>query len=197
MIEHARPTRAEVTDVAGACLAGADAVMLSAETATGKYPLETFKTMDSILREAEAYQFFSLGGKFKKTVNEKKNDLPNALGIATAQLSADLMVRSIFVITRSGYTARMVSSNRPAAPIIALTQSQSVVRKLNLLWGLYPHLGHKEFRLNEYLQYGENLIKKMKLAKKGDFIIMLSGLVDKNITTNSMVIHKISLENPR
>lgn len=191
MIEHTRPTRAEVTDVAGACLAGADAVMLSAETATGKYPLETFETMDSILRETEAYQFFSSGGKFKQTVNEEKNDLQTALSLATAQLSADLMVRVIFVITRSGYTARIVSSDRPAAPIIALTQSQNVARKLNLLWGVYPHLSHKEFTLNEYLKYGENLIKKMKLAKKGDFLIMLSGLMDKNITTNSIVIHKI------
>jgi pyruvate kinase len=89
MIEHSRPTRAEVTDVAGACLAGADAVMMSAETASGKYPLETFETMDSILRETEAYQFFSQGGMFSKTVHEphgRANGLLDAIGEAGAQL---------------------------------------------------------------------------------------------------------------
>jgi hypothetical protein len=69
MIEHSRPTRAEVTDVAAACLAGADAVMLSAETASGRYPVEALSMMDSILREAEAYQFFARGGVFREPVD--------------------------------------------------------------------------------------------------------------------------------
>ena len=191
MIEHGRPTRAEVSDVAGACLAGADAVMLSAETASGKYPLEAFGMMDSILRETEAYQFFRLGGRFEKATDDRQNHLQEALGVATAQLSRDLRVHCVFVLTRSGYTARIVSADRPAAPIIALTPSETVVRRLNLCWGVYAHKIKGALSQDEYLAYGERLIKGMGLAKPGDFIIMLSGLGGKNIATNTVVVHQV------
>ena len=191
MIEHSRPTRAEVTDVAGACLAGADAVMMSAETASGKYPLETFETMDSILRETEAYQFFSQGGRFNKPLQKSANDLLEAIGDATAQLSRDLMVHSIFVLTTSGYTARMVSSDRPAAPIMALTQSETVMRHMQLLWGVYPYLVKKTMSTHEYLTYGERIMKNMRLAKKGDFVIMISGLRDIGAESTSIMVHKV------
>jgi pyruvate kinase len=191
MIEHSRPTRAEVTDVAGACLAGADAVMMSAETASGKYPLETFETMDSILRETEAYQFFAQGGRFNKPLQKSANDLLEAIGNATAQLSRDLMVHSIFVLTTSGYTARMVSSDRPAAPIMALTQSETVMRHMQLLWGVYPYLVKKTMSTDEYLTYGERIMKKMRLAKKGDFVIMISGLRDIGAEATAIMVHKV------
>jgi pyruvate kinase len=191
MIEHGRPTRAEVGDVAGACLAGADAVMLSAETAAGKYPLESFGMMDSILHETEAYQFFTLGGRFRKATEDVQNDLQEALGLATAQISRDLMVRCIFVLTRTGYTARIVSADRPAAPILALTPSEAVMRRLNLLWGVYAHQIKDALSQDEYLAYGERLIKRKGLAKPGDFIIMLSGLGGKNIATNTIVVHQV------
>jgi pyruvate kinase len=191
MIEHSRPTRAEVTDVAGACLAGADAVMMSAETASGKYPLETFETMDSILRETEAYQFFSQGGKFGTTVHDCANDLLDAIGEAAAQLSRDLMVHCIFVLTSSGYTARIVSSDRPAAPIMALTQSEETARRLNLLWGVYPYRVAKTMSTHESLAYGERLLLDMKLAKKDDFVIMISGLRDMGAKATAIMVHKI------
>jgi pyruvate kinase len=192
MIEHSRPTRAEVTDVAGACLAGADAVMLSAETASGKYPLEAVQTMDSILRETEAYQFFSLGGRFTKAGGERANRLHTALASATAQISRDLKVRCIFVLTRSGFTARIVSSDRPAAPVVALTQSETVRRRLNLLWGVYPHLVRKTMNSQEYLRFGQALITRLKLARRGDYIVMLSGLQDRNTGTNSLLINQLA-----
>jgi pyruvate kinase len=194
MIEHSRPTRAEVTDVASACLAGADAVMMSAETASGKYPLETFETMDSILRETEAYQFFSQGGMFNKTVHETPkgaNDLLDAIGEATAQLSRDLMVHCIFVLTGSGYTARIVSSDRPAAPIMALTHSETVARRLHLLWGVYPHLVAKTMSTRDSLAYGERILLDMKLAKKNDFVIMISGLRDIGSKATAIMVHKV------
>jgi pyruvate kinase len=191
MIEHSRPTRAEVTDVAGACLAGADAVMMSAETASGKYPIETFDTMDSILRETEAYQFFSQGGMFSKTAHESTSDLLDAIGEATAQLSRDLMVHCIFVLTTSGYTARIVSSDRPAAPIMALTRSETVARRMHLLWGVYPELVTKAMKTHEYLAYGEDILKQMKLAKKGDFVIMISGLRDIGSKATAIMVHKV------
>jgi pyruvate kinase len=195
MVEHSRPTRAEVADVAGACRAGVDAVMLSGETAVGKYPVETFEMMDSILRETEAYQYFTLGGRFiegeESGRTAAETNLQDALGEATAQLSRDLAAKSIFVLTRSGYTARMVSSDRPSAPIIALTQSERVLRQINLLWGVYPHLTRKALPVREYLKEGEAILKRLKLARKGEYAIMLWGMGDRPQSTNSLVVHEI------
>jgi pyruvate kinase len=192
MIENSTPTRAEVTDVAGACLAGADAVMLSAETAAGKYPVETLTMMDSILRETETHEFFASGGQFKKYPDEKKNFVFNAIGTATAQLSRDLMIRCVFVRTQSGFTARFVSSERPAAPIIVFTDSEKVATKLMLYWGVYPQVLDHKVDYNDFILLGEKTIKNLKLAKKGDFILIISGLGGQNIATNTIVIHRIN-----
>jgi pyruvate kinase len=180
-----------VSDVAGACLAGADAVMLSAETAVGKYPLEAFGMMDSILRETEAYQFFTLGGRFQEARESRQDDLQEALGVATAQLSRDLKVHCIFALTRTGYTARIVSADRPAAPIVAVTPSEEVMRRLNLCWGVYAHRNSAPLSPEGYLQYGERLIKREGLGRAGDFLIMLSGQGGSNIATNTIVVHQI------
>jgi pyruvate kinase len=190
MIEHSRPTRAEVTDVAAACLAGADAVMMSAETASGKFPLESFDTMDSILRETEAYQFFSGNGGFG-LAHDCSNNAIDAIGEATAQLSRDLMVRCVFVRTASGYTARMVSSDRPGAPILALTHSETVARRMHFLWGVYPHFVKKVLTTQEYIAHGERILKEQKLARKGDFVIMVSGLADIGEQATAIMLHKV------
>jgi pyruvate kinase len=147
--------------------------------------------MDSILRETEAYQFFALGGRFTKAGGERANRVHSALAAATAQVSRDLKVRSIFVLTRSGFTARIVSSDRPAAPIIALTQSETVRRQLNLFWGVYPHLTRKMTNSHEYLHIGQAIIRRLKLAKSGDYILMLSGLQAHNTGTNSLLINQM------
>jgi pyruvate kinase len=191
MIDHSRPTRAEVTDVAGACLAGADAVMLSAETAVGNFPVEALETMDSILRETEAYQFFSQGGKFNKPVREGTNGVLDAIGDAAAQLSRDLMVHCILVLTTSGYSARMVSSDRPAAPIMALTRSPTVAGRMHLLWGVFPQIVKKEMSTRDCMRFGESVLKSMKLAKKGDFVIMVSGLRDIGEKATAIMVHKV------
>jgi pyruvate kinase len=193
MIDHSRPTRAEVTDVAGACMAGADAVMLSGETAVGRYPLETFETMDSILRETEAYQFFSADGNSGKSTVFRGNLLLDAIGVATAQLSRDLMVRSIFVLTRSGTTARIISSDRPSAPILAFTNSPEVARRMQLFWGVCPHVTGKKASPHDCLAEGEALILEKKLAKQGDYVIMISGLRTGTESggTNSIMMHRV------
>jgi pyruvate kinase len=191
MIENAKPTRAEVTDVAFACMNGADAVMLSAETAAGKYPVEAVEMMDAILREVEAYQWAH--GRFSlKSVNIKREELQNAIGIATSQLSRDLKTRCIAVLTRSGKTARIVSSDKPASPVFALSGSEKVVRQLNLMWGVVPFHIRKELKFSEYVKEAEKLTKQKKIAKKGDYILILSGMSDKSGETNSIVVHRIS-----
>ena len=190
MIVHSRPTRAEATDVAGACTAGADAVMMSAETASGKYPLNSFQTMDAILRETEAYQFFAQGGRFHKA-GQDVNSVEAALGTAAAQLSRDLMVRSVFVTTESGYTARMVSSDRPAAPILAFTPSQSVARSLHLVWGVYPFVVRKGTKAEECMAHGVKILKQLKLAASGNHVLMVSTVAQGRKGISSVVVHRI------
>jgi pyruvate kinase len=191
MIDHGRPTRAEVTDVASACLSGADAVMLSAETASGKYPLEALSTMDEILRETEAYQFFAMGGRFGQPTADRKDPVHEALSTATAQISRDLMVHSVFALTHTGYTARMVSAQRPSAPILAATQNERVARQMNLLWGVVPFLVKKRLSLPEYIRWAEGTVQKLKLAKRGDYLILLSGSGGKKIATDNIHIHPV------
>jgi pyruvate kinase len=191
MIDHARPTRAEVTDVAGACLAGADAVMLSAETAAGRYPAESIETMDSILRETEAYLFFSKNGEFGRPLHHGEDYLADAIGVAAAQLSRDLMVRCVFVLTVTGNTARIISSDRPAAPIIALTRSPAVARRLLLLWGVYPSVTKPRMSTAECFTFGESLIKKKKLAGKNNYILMITGMNEAPGRSSSIMVKQV------
>ena len=191
MIDHGQPTRAEVTDVASACMSGADAVMLSAETAAGKYPVEAVTIMDSVLAEVEAYQWAH--GRFSlKDISVRKEELQNALSIATGQLSRDLKVRCIVVLTRSGRTGRIVSSDKPAARVFALSVDPKVVRRLNLMWGVVPFRMKRELKFSEYVGYAEKLVKSQKIGRKGDHILILSGLTDKSPVTNSIVVHKLN-----
>jgi pyruvate kinase len=191
MIVSARPTRAEVTDVSFACMSGADAVMLSAETATGKHPVEAVKTMDSILRETEAYQFHVQKGAFRHTAQITPGDVQDSIGMASAGLSRDLNVRCIFVPTRSGRTVRMISADRPASPIIALACLENVGRRLNLLWGVYPYQIPGKLELDQSLKIARRIVSEQKLGKPGDYIIMISGSGSVITDTISITVHKL------
>ncbi len=141
MIESSRPTRAEVTDVASAAASRADAVMLSAETASGKFPVEAVATMDRVLRVVEGYQWnHGLHGRandaHESSMGALANDPSEAMSRATSLLSRDLQVRAVVVPTRTGRTARLVSAERPAAPIVALTSDPVLARRLSLCWGV-------------------------------------------------------------
>lgn len=193
MIEHARPTRAEVTDVAIACLADADAVMLSAETASGRFPVEAVRTMDAILRETEAHEFFAQHGLFKSRTGFRRDELLNALSVATAQISRDLQVRGIAVLTRTGQTARVVSADRPAAPVFALTHSPRIARRVNLLWGVYPRLVPADLAFRQFVRKSQSFVKTLRIAKRGHVILLLSGLTAPgNAVTNSITIHRVT-----
>ncbi|MEM7247148.1 MAG: pyruvate kinase [Acidobacteriota bacterium] len=143
MIESSTPTRAEVSDVANAVLAGTDAVMLSAETAAGRYPVEAVQVMDRVARQTESYLW--QGDKFGALgEQDEEADGDTLLGLAiarsTAQLSRDLHVRAIGVFSHTGRSVREVSSSRPAAPVLALSDDPSSHRRLCLLWGVLPQL---------------------------------------------------------
>src|SRR6202040_1043018 len=133
MTENPRPTRAEASDVANAIFDGSDAVMLSAETATGRYPVESVKMMDRIVREAEA--------SVTEYIRPHRRALLS-LAETTAELichaSEELSMKVIAVFTESGSSARLISKHRPRPPIIAFSRSQETRRQVTLLWGVLP-----------------------------------------------------------
>src|SRR5690606_25403080 len=140
MIEDARPTRAEVSDVAHAVMSGADAVMLSAETASGKHPPAAVEMMDRIARQAEGWLWQRGAFGSIERGDGDGADTAHALATATAQLSRDLGVHAVVVVSRSGLSAGIMSAARPAAPIVAVTSFQATCRRLRLCWGLVPVL---------------------------------------------------------
>ncbi len=138
MIHNPRPTRAEASDVANAVFDGSDAVMLSGETASGSYPLESVKMMDAIIREAEANA--AAWGHSAKNPEEASQDAAFAITRAANELAKDRDVAAIAVFTQSGKTALYMSKSRPQIPIMAFTPEIDTYRRLNLYWGVIPYL---------------------------------------------------------
>jgi pyruvate kinase len=176
MIENARPTRAEVTDVAAAALSRADAVMLSAETASGKHPREAVATMDRVLRMVEGYQWKrGQHGKVMPDVPLLGNvqaQLNAALSRATSMLSGELEVRAVVAPTRTGRMARLISSARPAAPVLALTSSETLCRRLQLLWGVAPEMA-SPVELEAPAPLARAVVQRLGLATPGQHILLV------------------------
>jgi pyruvate kinase len=176
MIERARPTRAEATDVAWAVLSGADAVMLSAESATGAHPLLAVETLDRIARNVEAHLWQQ--GAFDAVADPSESDAPFRLDVAvaraTSQLSRDLRVRTVVVPSRTGATARMVAAARPGAPVIAVSSDAGVCRRLNLVWGVVPNCVAAA-DLDRPPELARRAARELGLASAGDFLLVVSG----------------------
>lgn len=176
MITHARPTRAEVGDVANAAFAGADAVMLSAETASGKYPLLAVQTMDRVVREAEGYQW-------KQGAFAPENAAGDALGTrdavahAAATLAQELKLQGVVIPTRGGTTARIISSRRPTAPLVAIAHEEVVCRRLALCWGLVPMFISKKYDYDS-AEVCRTVAAKANLTRTGHNVLLVSGFHD-------------------
>ncbi|WP_372368606.1 pyruvate kinase [Candidatus Uabimicrobium sp. HlEnr_7] len=178
MITNARPTRAEVSDVANAAFDNADAVMLSGETAAGRYPLESVKVMDAVLREVEYYKWShkQLG---RLELDEKIYELPDALSRACTLLSQDLLaIRALNVFTLSAYGPRLLSSLRPNAPIFAYCTDKRVVNQMSLYWGVKPILLENVVNVSEFIEISIETVKRAKVAKEGEQIIVVSPVSD-------------------
>ncbi|WP_417202176.1 pyruvate kinase [Acetoanaerobium sticklandii] len=188
MIRNPRPTRAEVTDVANAIFDGTDAIMLSGETAAGKYPLESVKTMASIAIRAE--QTLDYEELLKTKVKLRQLNITNAISHATCTTAIDLKASAIISATASGYTARMVSSYRPSAPIIAATNSEMVMRQMGLVWGVYPLLTEKGMSTDDVFEKSVQSALDMDYISSGDLVVITAGVpVGIAGTTNLINVH--------
>ncbi len=176
MIENARPTRAEVTDVAYAVTLGTDAIMLSGETAVGAFPIDAVQMMDRIARQTESYLWAhnTYGSTVKSRSNQKAIPIWDAVANSMSQLAHDLRVRAVVVISKSGMSAATMSSARPAAPVIAITKNMDICQKILMHWGIIPVLSEntKEENINNLAR---NVAVEKKLVSDGDKILLVQG----------------------
>ena len=177
MIDHARPTRAEVSDVSTAVFSGADAVMLSAETAAGAHPVQAVAMMNRIAREVEGHLWTDNGFAFPGDRAADASVLHEAVGRSIAQLSRDLETRAIVVVSKTGASARKVASARPAAPVLAVTASEAAWRRMALLWGVVPVRVDCD-DLEQPYAVARACASRLGLASAGHRILAVSGLGD-------------------
>ena len=180
MIQNSRPTRAEVGDVANAAFSSADVVMLSGETAAGKYPLSAVETMDRILREIEAHQWQQNSFGDNNTQTEKNSEIMpvrEAVACAALDLAHNLKLQGILIPTGSGTTARVISSSRPSAPCIGVCADARVNRRLALSWGVVPTL-IDEPDTHNWRQMCETINQQVELTQAGHTILLVSGFND-------------------
>ena len=190
MERNPRPTRAETTDVANAILDGTDAVMLSGETAVGKYPVQAVKMMDSIAREVESSQFIH------PTAIEDLPALPGTNGIVSRAACHAITegVRPLLVFTWTGATARFASKVRPRGPIYALTSNPQVADQLALVWGVETVLISSVESTDDLISLGERVLLEQGHIQPGEEIVILAGQSPRKETANLLKIHQAGQE---
>jgi pyruvate kinase len=192
MTQHPSPTRAEASDVANAIFDGTDAVMLSAETARGQYPVESVQVMDRIVRVAEGETVLLNVGPVERSVGREHRSIPEAMCAAAASAAAATQAAAIATFSESGTTARLLSKQRPVAPIVAFTPHDPVRRRMVLYWGVLPRLLARVQDPDDRVHAVEHRLVAETLAGTGDCIVFLSGTVTGQLGgTNAMKLHRI------
>ncbi|MBK6776422.1 MAG: pyruvate kinase [Flavobacteriales bacterium] len=174
MITNSTPTRAEVNDVANAVLDHADAVMLSAETSVGKFPVETVRAMNRILLEMETSEDM-YNVEFPLLEHDERM-VTDAICMASVGLAASTEVRAIVTMTHSGYTAFKISSMRPKANIHAFTSNPDILCMLNLVWGVRAHFYDKSVSTDHTIADIKLLLRRKKLVKEGDLVVNIASM---------------------
>ena len=174
MIKNPRPTRAETTDVANAIYQGTSAIMLSGETAAGKYPIEALKTMVKIAVRTEADVDYNK--QFSTSSKDHATNVTTAISHATCMTAIDLNAKAIIAVTRSGNTARMVSKYRPGCQIIACTPDERTWRQMNLIWGVTPLLTKEEYSMEILLLHATEAAEEKGYVKEGDIVVLTVGV---------------------
>ena len=193
MMRNPRPTRAEVSDVANAVFDGTSCVMLSGETAGGKYPLEALAAMDSIVTEAEnSIDYWEQMLRHLADPDTLQSNINDAITHTCCLTAEDLGAAAITTTTNSGHTARMISRFRPACPIAALTMREKVRRQLNLCWGVQPFLTGEVTSTDRIFSLCAEVAVKEGIAKPGDTIVITAGVpLGQAVETNLLKAHVI------
>ena len=190
MIKNPRPTRAETADVANAIYDGTSAIMLSGETAAGKYPVESFLMMAKIAERTE--QDIDYKKRFFHRDANDNPDITDAICHATCTTAYDLNSKAIIVVTKSGRSAKMISRYRPACDIIGCATSEQVCRQLNMSWGITPVLLDEKNDVFELYDYAIRESQKQKLVDVGDILVFTSGVpIGKSGTTNMIKVEVV------
>jgi pyruvate kinase len=188
MVDHVRPTRAEVSDVATAIFDGADAIMLSAETATGRYPVETVEMMARIAERAEQVTPTASLARPRP----EAYGFPEAVAESACQAARLLRAKAIVAFTQSGFTARLISHDRPDVPIIALTPFPEVQRRLGLFWGVSSRLVRKVETTDEMIEEVDATLLGDGTVRNNDVLVIISGApMWVTGTTNLVKFHRV------
>jgi len=188
MMVNPRPTRAETNDVANAIYDGTSAIMLSGETAAGKYPVESVKTMARIAERTE--RDIDYVKRFRTRDADEQNTVTSAISHATCTTGHDLGAAAIITVTKSGQTARAISKYRPKCPIIGCTTSQNICRQLNLSWGVYPILVDEQTNTDQLFDHAVARAVQEGLVNNGDLVVITAGApLGISGTTNLLKVH--------
>jgi len=197
MIEHPRPTRAEASDVANAILDGTDAVMLSGETAVGRYPLKALEAITRITKEIEDKAILEAGAHHFRPKNDRPRSgasaREHAVAGATVQAVEQLDAPAVVVITRSGFSARLVSSYRTPVPIFGVCTDRLTFRELSIVWGVIPVLADPdEVSYEALMEKGKRAVVESGVGKEGQSIVVTAGYpFHHRGSTNTMRIERL------
>ena len=192
MIERSKPNRSEITDVANAVLEGADAVMLSGETAAGNHPTLVVETMRKIIRQVETTEYRYNREDDLQPLSHSPSFLSDAVCYNACKISRDLNAHALIGMTQSGYTAFMLSSYRPLSPIFIFTKEKSLVNQLSLSWGVRAFFYEEEENLDAIIADQISILKERGFIQKGDVVVNTGSTpVHQHLPTNILKVTKI------
>jgi len=189
MTRNPRPTRAEASDVANAVLDGTDAVMLSGETATGRFPVQSVKMMRKIIEFTENH---SLRSPTQARPSQSVDSMSEAVADAGCQVAETLGAQSIVAFTQSGHTALLASRRRPGMPILTFTTRPEIRDRLTLVWGVRPYRIAPAQNTDGLIQELDGIIQSDDLADRGDPLVLLMGAPTHRMgLTNLMLVYRV------
>jgi pyruvate kinase len=192
MIDRVKPNRSEITDVANAVIEGADAVMLSGETATGQFPVLVIETMRKIISEVEENGYKYNRSEDLKPQPHSPSFLSDAVCYNASKLSEDSNANALVGMTQSGYTAFMLSSFRPQSPLFIFTKKKSLVNQLSLSWGVKAFYYDKEESLDEIIKDQIQVLKAQGFVNTGDVVVNTGSTpIQLHLPTNMIKINKV------
>lgn len=190
MMINPRPTRAEITDVANAIYDGTSAIMLSGETAAGKFPMEAVKTMALIAETTE--KDIDYIGRFKKRGDAESSTVTEAISHATVTTAHDLKAAAVLTVTKGGTTARMLSKYRPDCPIIGLTTDETTCRQMNMSWGILPGVIDEKTNTDDLIEHAIDVSLQKGYLKHGDLVVVTAGVpLGMSGTTNLIKVETV------